>query len=242
MEPFKRITSIGHINGIGTVYVTAKWNGKSLSITGVEGPKLDGDARGGCGQITLRPGDFDFFHFDWTPEKMARLQAIWDRWHLNDMRPGCEHQRAAREAGTGWDTGADLELVSLTWGPEYHKARRRADDGKMTPGEYAEYQRRGEIVHRLGTHYNAPKSPALWGEDGERLLRDGWLKQDKTEIKAAGWVSPVEHPGGLLGKPCEVCGYRYGTAWLYEDVPADVLEFLAGMPDASRAIPGRWAA
>ena len=30
------------------------------------------------------------------PKRAARLVEIWRRWHLNDMRAGCEHQRAAK--------------------------------------------------------------------------------------------------------------------------------------------------
>jgi hypothetical protein len=29
-----------------------------------------------------------------------------------------------------------------------------------------------------------------------------------------------------------VCGYRYGTEWKREEVPADVLAFLRSLPDA----------
>lgn len=35
------------------------------------------------------------------------------------------------------------------------------------------------------------------------------------------WV-PVER-GGLLSAPCPTCGYKYGTKWLKEELPADVL-------------------
>ena len=87
---------------------------------------------------------------------IPKLRDIWERWHLNDMRPGCEHQR-------DWDVSEML-----------------------TVGE----------------------------------------KQ-----KAAGWVYPSEHPKGLLCKPCEVCGYKYGSAWLKEEVPADVLDYLKTLGD-----------
>lgn len=36
------------------------------------------------------------------------------------------------------------------------------------------------------------------------------------------WVSVDRHPEGLLGKPCSTCGYKYGTAWLVEALPAEV--------------------
>lgn len=37
------------------------------------------------------------------------------------------------------------------------------------------------------------------------------------------WVRPDEHPDGLLGKPCPVCGYKYGTAWLTEPLPEEII-------------------
>lgn len=81
--------------------------------------------------------------------KAQRIKAVWERYHLNDMRAGCEHQRA------GWDVSKMLDV------------------------------------------------------DGQK--------------KAAGWVYQKEHAEGLLCKPCEVCGYKYGSTWLYEAIPADVL-------------------
>jgi len=54
-----------------------------------------------------------------------------------------------------------------------------------------------------------------------------------SETKTAGWIKPSEHPEGMLGKPCEVCGYKYGTAWLREEVPQDVLDFLVSLPAAT---------
>lgn len=58
-----------------------------------------------------------------------QMLAIWRRWHLNDMRAGCEHQRAL------------------------------------------------------------------------------------------GWNSYDEHPS----EPCPTCGYKYGTAWLYEPIPEEII-------------------
>lgn len=74
-----------------------------LSITGVEGPMHNGDARGSCGQISMSyrtaeeraqitpaPG--------WTPEMIARFFDVWERWHMNDMQAGSPRQRAWIEA------------------------------------------------------------------------------------------------------------------------------------------------
>ena len=40
------------------------------------------------------------------------------------------------------------------------------------------------------------------------------------------WVRRAEHPEGLLSEPCPECGYRYGSAWLSESLPADVEAFV----------------
>jgi hypothetical protein len=183
----------------------------------------NGDARGGCGQISLKDA---LPVKPWTAEMIARLAEIWHRWHLNDMRAGCEHQRAE------FDAGRMLELQELTWGDAYNKARGRAVSGEMTPGEYREHQRRTVIVERLTIAMDRPKHPDLWGEDGEEMLRADMVKLGKREVRAAGWVSYREHPEGLLSRTCPTCGYRYGTAWLHEDVPPEVLEEIKAFPDA----------
>lgn len=58
-------------------------------------------------------------------------------------------------------------------------------------------------THTYGLHFEGQKSPS-WN-----LL---------------GWVRPAEHPDGLLGKPCPVCGYRYGTEWKHEPLPQEIID------------------
>ena len=114
-----------------------------LSITGVEGPLRNGDAKGGCGQIDKHiKGDHGHrLSSGWSKEMLDTFIAVWKEWHLNDMRAGCEHQRAA-----GWDKRVNKSI----------------------------------------------------------------------------------------GKPCPECGYEYGTKWLREEVPGEVLDFLDSLPDTDR--------
>jgi hypothetical protein len=144
--------------------------GPVLSITGVVGPKRNGNAWGGCGQIHdslngLVPGE------GWTPELITRFLKTWKAWHMNGMRAACAHQRAE-----GWDL-------------------RPIDRTKPT--------------NTYGRHFVGQK-------------HDSW--------NMLGWVRPDEHREGLLGKPCEVCGYKYGTSWLFESVPDEVVSFLESLP------------
>lgn len=181
---FRKTVRLGtiptHDSAAVSVYARIEYVGGRLSISGVEGPRPSGNAYGSCGQIdmgyrtdaeraaiTPAPG--------WDRSTIGRFFDAWGAWHLNDMRAGCEHQRAE-----GWqDRPIDPDKPTDTYGIHY-------------PGQQT----------------------ASWN-----LL---------------GWVRPDEHPDGLLTAPCPTCGYKYGTAWVREEVPADVLDFLRGLPDADR--------
>lgn len=63
-----------------------------LSITGVVGPKANGDCRGSCGQCQDSLLDIVKYNDGWDQRKVWDLFTIWERWHLNDMRGGCVHQ------------------------------------------------------------------------------------------------------------------------------------------------------
>jgi hypothetical protein len=84
-----------------------------LSITGAIGhPNSlragNGDAYGQVQDLIrhgTESGDFQPA-FGWTLDGVRELLTIWERWHLNDMRAGCEHQRVAgiRELGATCET------------------------------------------------------------------------------------------------------------------------------------------
>lgn len=141
VEPFSKVLTPCKTDD-GTMWVTVKWTGERLSIVGVEGPYSNGNARGGCGQNRDALTGRHVLMSGWSEPMVAKLAEIWERWHLNDMRAGCEHQRDA-----------------------------------------------------------------------------GWSARD------------------MVGVACEVCGYRFGSAWLHEDVPAEVLEELLALPSATRDHP-----
>jgi hypothetical protein len=47
-------------------------------------------------------------------------------------------------------------------------------------------------------------------------------KQDSWNMLV--WVRRDEHPEGLLAFPCPTCGYKYGTAWLKEPLPPELMD------------------
>ena len=48
-----------------------------------------------------------------------------------------------------------------------------------------------------------------------------YYKLKSTETKTLGWLRESEHPDGILCKPCPVCGYAYGSKWVYFPIPEE---------------------
>jgi hypothetical protein len=191
-----------------------------LSVSASAGGRASGQMRESVPDYVERwvPG--------WSRERFERdVLPVWERWHLNSTRAGCAHQEQARRDGRPeWDTRRNLELVSLKPGERLHAMRNVAQWGDLSVAAYAKYAAHAADARPLWLGHQCPKHPALWGEIGARLLTDGWLAVEKRESKQAGWVHPSEHPDGLLCKPCEVCGYKYGSEWIFEELPAGVVE------------------
>ena len=226
MTTRRKVMRIGRVDtGAGrfvSLYVKAEYSKDGrLSMTGVEGPTPSGDARGGCGQIVMSPWPIKTYAPGWDAASVAQLRDIWEQWHLNDMRAGCEHQRA------NWgDVGRKVEIVTYKLTTEALRAQGRikarvVEDAKAK-GSIELLEEERELYALPYTTTQAPDA------DG---AGSGRYEVSKREMEAIGWLRPEEHPEGLLCKPCEVCGYKYGSAWLREEVPADVIEWLFSRPD-----------
>ena len=86
---------IGTLNTCaGSVFCKIKYTDNKLSISGVEGPMSNGNARGSCGQIDmhLKPEHIKDFAPEWSASRMRVFLEYWDTWHLNDMQAGTPNQ------------------------------------------------------------------------------------------------------------------------------------------------------
>lgn len=77
-----------------------------------------------------------------------------------------------------------------------------------------------------------PKAP--WTKKMVDKLCDIWdwwhlngMRADCEHQRALGWEGE-----SYIGKPCPVCGYKYGTAWLKEEVPTNVIKWLESLPES----------
>ena len=97
MADFNRIVNPG-ITSNGPMFCKIEYAKGRLSITGVEGPKPNGNCRGWSGQIIMHEWAFKTLSRGWTTDIVNRFRDAWDKWHLNVMQAGSPAQTAWIEA------------------------------------------------------------------------------------------------------------------------------------------------
>lgn len=200
-------------------------NGR-LSISGVVGP-AGGDCKGSAGQCVdaIRNG----IPVDgWDAEMLKKFCDIWDEWHLNDMRPECDHQREL-----GWKAIAckEVSLYHYTMSDESIRKKREAEKAALAALR-AGVSFKPDIEQ---TFFASMPYEVIMTEDTELpnyKKRKPLYNGDRgfEERKLLGWIRPDEHPEGILCKPCPVCGYKYGSSWNTVEVPQEVIDWLFALP------------
>lgn len=171
------------------------------------------------------------------PGQFQKLLKYWDRWHLNDMRPGCVHQM-------GIDVLKRVNVIGI--GVNIYKIK---DKGIQSLFKLLYCQDVNEIKSKLAElepihHYSKGNSKLI---DLILKIKENqcngiiykptndfeteWLeiiRFDEGE-KAINWTRPFEHPEGMLGRKCDQCGYAYGTKWLLEQLPNEVIDFFESL-------------
>jgi len=220
----------------------AIWNGKKynafakiifedgkLSISGVIGPKSNGNCYGGTGQCVdeISKGTPTK---EWTDEMLQKFCDIWKEYHLNDMRPYCEHQKAL-----GWREIAKkkVTIYNYTLTHEAFDRKRAAEKSALDALRKGETFTPTEEQIKYAILALSFKSGEELSENQKKYyeLKKATSYSPSTEEKILGWTHPEEHPEGILGKPCPVCGYKYGTSWKKEEVPEEIIKWLFDLPE-----------
>lgn len=219
MQDFEKVVNPGTVminHRSRQVFVKIVYTNNRLSITGVEGPTPSGNCYGSCGQIRL---DDVKSNEDWTADKIAELDQIWQTWHLNDMRSHCEHQQK------NWNLDKLVEVTTYGLQVNLHKLMQQATWGELTVEQYTDFKNVMQQVKPIVIDHKY-----ISDQDAQQLSQ--YIVPRKTELRHINWLRPDEHPEGILTKPCEICGYKYGTAHLMVNVPENILETLISYPDA----------
>ena len=213
-------------------FVKIKFENGILSICGVIGPKRNGNAKGSSGQCIdeIRNGDPVS---GWDRKMLNYFCDIWNDWHLNDLRPYCQHQKKL-----GWDLIAKENVTLYNYRLRYEALNMQ----KMAEKEAIKALKNGEAfvpteeqTKYANLAYSIKSYKKLDGEMAElyELKKPMWLGDSgATETKALGCLRPEDHPDGILCKPCPICGYKYGTEWKKEEGPKHIIDWLNKLPEA----------
>ena len=211
-----------------------------LSIHGVVDPRRGGNCGGSYGQCVdeIRNGNPKE---GWTKEMLAKFCDIWDEWHLNDTRPYCQHQK---ELGWHKEAGETIYLCHYKLKDEYRKIQDGAKESAIKAlknGETftptAEQTKFANLPYFYDTYdelikgnelydYYTPYKDRLGKPEKEAKIR-GWVWYDTADKT---WCEPKSDKG-ILGKPCPVCGYKYGYGWQKEEVPQEIIDWLFALPE-----------
>ncbi len=237
---FKKIVRIGRVK-VGTyrrhVFLEIEFHKGKLSMHGTVGPRASGNCYGSSGQIVMEfahrnpedndartrhpiePGEIEFAP-GWSKAKWLDLIDIWESWHLNDMRPGCEHQMAEK-----W--GQELlkfttYILNSSTCQMRQNIERRVQQEIGLKGTASVTPEEQEVLN-LPYSLDVPE-----GSPEPKLI---WYNPKTMTSKYSGHTYPTEHPQGVLTKPCPICGHKYGSDWQKVEVPEKVLDFLRSLPD-----------
>lgn len=226
------------------IHIKIEYTDGKLSISGVVGAKSNGDCYGSCGQCIDSLDEIKQFADGWDVDMVQKLKEIWERWHLNDTRAECEHQREL-----GWRELAKKKVKLYHWSlkSEFCSQQRKIQDkaiDTLKTGKQCKLTKEDAEILGLSYSITTDKDHLTGKLDKYYKPYEGSSKRH-IETKTLGWLYPMDatgagtddnkHPDGLLCKPCPVCGYKYGSSWNKEEVPEDVIQWLFNLPEASTA-------
>lgn len=201
-----------------------------LSICGAIGPMKNGDCKGSAGQCVdeIRAGEPIG---DWTPEMLKKFCDIWAEWHMNDMRPECEHQREL-----GWREQANEIIDQYHWvlSDKKLKAIKERIVKEVlygaVPSVTDEERAAFDLPKWVVTPTEEPPAPKEFYEKSHKFHE--WVRRGNAWYK--GNTLGEHDPRGILCKPCPVCGYEYSHGWKKVEVPQDVIDWLFALPSTER--------
>lgn len=180
-------------------------NGPEFSASGWIGSRCGGQCLDEIAQYVKTPLFREIYEF-------------WKLYHLNGMSAACEHQRSA-----GWTETASETVTAYIYTLNHDAITEK----NAAERRIIEAAKRGETVTPTKEEQNAlnREYEITCFDEGETPAEIGkYYKLKRTETKRLGWLRETEHPRGILCRPCPVCGYKYGTSWLYSPIPEKDLQ------------------
>lgn len=111
-------------------------------------------------------------------------------------------------------------------------------NGNLSISGVIEPKQNGDAGGSCGQIYDELKNPFMsYGNGWDREKVDDfvaiWKKWHLNDMQAGCEHQRIFDWGNdKVKKPCPICGYKYGTAWLKEDLPDWVVSYLEALPES----------
>lgn len=157
---------------------------------------------------------------------LAKFCEIWNKWHLNDLTPDCEHQRADAEFQKAKSKKVKVyEFLHLN------------DDLRKEKSEISKFvdislRENGTVTLTDRQKELYCMKYCIYEHIGEYDTSIYHHNEKDVEYKTLNWISHDKYEEGLMSKPCPICGYKYGSKWLKKEVPDEVVQFLESLPES----------
>ena len=127
---------------------------------------------------------------------------LWQKYHLNGMRAWCQHEHEENPS-------EKIKVYKLRYNEEGKRLSKIRDLDIFK--QYIEVTEEGMK--------NVPM--ALYELQASKIFNETGIEE-----KSRGWVTynEVFSPDGLIGKPCKVCGAKYGHSWYFHPIPENDLK------------------
>lgn len=168
-------------------------------------------------------------------EEMARFfpeVEPYFEWHLNGMNAGCKHQREL-----GWGHGYTVALS-----PDELTDAQRTTLDNLAEGKANKLRAKlildtprtaNGLIDLLGRTVTVHEARAWEGGHARGDLMGEVKEAARRKVPTVLFAGAVYKDS--LGAPCPECGYRYGTQWLFEPLPDEVVEWAKGGPASGPA-------
>jgi len=138
------------------------------------------------------------------------------KWHLNDMKAGCEHQEAL-----GWGRGRDVALDRATCSaPQLAVLDAEAEAGVA--------RKREAFIDKYLAKCEAAQRKAA---AASHLVIEMWKAAGRVQARLEHGDQPFSSAifkDSLLA-PCPEYGYRYGSQWLRRELPGEVIAWVESL-------------
>lgn len=158
-----------------------------------------------------------------TDETFNIIYGMWKKYHLNDMKPDCEHQRSDEV----FQAKKSEKIIVYKW-LHLNKdiASKKREVKEFIKNELSEH---GKVELNESQKFLYNLKDCIYNHIGEYDTTLYNHKKEDIEYKTLNWIRPDEHPDGLLTKACPVCGYKYGSSWVYMPIDAHDLIIIKGL-------------